>query len=146
MRSASLRSSAPRFVALSFGHSPDVNAWCAALTARSASRAPPLGISAQGLPVKGLSLGKVSPESDSTHSPPMNIRYFASAPCGVSMSVPERLDAEQRLAEAVLEGGAFAHRQHERRGRRRHLDRAEHRAGLAIEARDPGLELLRGVH
>src|SRR5688500_20166078 len=138
MRSPSFLRSAPRFDALSFGHSPDVNALCAALTARSASCAPPRGMAAQGFPVKGLSLGKVSPEIDSTHSPPMNIRYFASAPCGVSMSVPERLDAEQRLAEAVLEGGAFAPRQHERRGRRRHLDRAAHGAGLASGARAAG--------
>jgi hypothetical protein len=39
------------------------------------------------LPVKGLSLGKVSPERDSTHSPPMNIRYLASVAVGVSIAI-----------------------------------------------------------
>src|SRR5688572_4772645 len=74
-RSASRRSRAPRFDAVSRGHSPEVNAACAARTARSASAAVPRGINAHGSPRYGLSLSKTSPEPASIHSPPTYIRY-----------------------------------------------------------------------
>jgi hypothetical protein len=53
IRSPSLRSSAPRWVAVISGQGPEVNAACAALMALSASCALPRAISAQGSPVKG---------------------------------------------------------------------------------------------
>src|SRR5688572_19631975 len=85
MRSPSLRKSAPRCVALSFGQSPSVNALCAARTARSTSSAPPRGINAHGFPAYGLSVSKVWPEAASVHSPPMNILYFVNDAVAVSM-------------------------------------------------------------
>src|SRR3970282_2980556 len=54
--------------------------------------------------------------------------------------------AEQSLAEAMLDRRALAHRQHERRVRRRHLDGAEYRAGLAVEPGHPRLKLCRGMN
>ena len=47
-----------RCVAVIFGHGPEVSALCAARTARSTSSALPLGMSAHGSPVYGLSLSK----------------------------------------------------------------------------------------
>ena len=73
IRSPSRRSSAPRRDAVSAGHSPDVNARCAARTARSTSSAVPRGMSAQGVARNGSSLSKWSRELASTHCPPMNI-------------------------------------------------------------------------
>jgi hypothetical protein len=78
-RSPSLRSSAPRFDAVSAGHSPEVKARCAARTARSTSSAVPRGMSAHGVARKGSSLSKWSRELASTHCPPMNIWYLARA-------------------------------------------------------------------
>jgi hypothetical protein len=72
-RSPRRRSSAPRFEAVSFGQSPEVNALCAAFTARSTSSTAQRGISAHGLPVYGLSVSKNSPEAESVQRPPITV-------------------------------------------------------------------------
>src|SRR4029077_19058426 len=78
-RSPSLRRRAPRCEAVSFGHGPDVNAVCAALTARSTSSAVHRGISAHGLPVYGLSVSKNWPDAESTQCPAMWVWYLTSS-------------------------------------------------------------------
>src|SRR5205809_6706736 len=76
-RSPSLRRSAPRCDAVSFGQGPLVKAACAARTARSTSSAVQRGISAQGLPVYGLSVSKHSPDTESTHCPAITVLYVS---------------------------------------------------------------------
>src|SRR5215475_8515844 len=103
-RSPSRRSRAPRFDAVSFGHSPDVNALWAAFTARSTSSAVQRGISAQGLPVYGLSVSKNWPEAESVQPPPITVWYLVSEAiyfgCSVHLQVDVRLKADTTAAGA----------------------------------------------
>src|SRR5579871_5954292 len=61
MRSPSLYSSRPRCVGVMVAHGPDVNARCAARTARSTSSEVALGTRVQTLPVNGSMLSKYAP-------------------------------------------------------------------------------------
>src|SRR5437899_2119325 len=63
-------------------------AFCAAATARSASSGVATGISAMTSPVAGLMSGAVSPEEESTHSPPTNICPFFTV---VAMALPSSI-------------------------------------------------------
>src|SRR5262245_33498792 len=75
MRSASLFMSRPRSAALILGQGPDSNALRAALTARSTSALSPAAAWQMVSPVVGFSVGKVLPETESTHLPPMSIGW-----------------------------------------------------------------------
>src|ERR1700687_1135508 len=108
IRSPSLRSSAPRCVAVSLGQSPSVKALCAARAARSTSAGPARGMSAHGFPVYGLTLSKVAPEAASTHSPPMNILYFVSDAVAVSINSPQFKKRRADLAGVAAGEGVDA--------------------------------------
>src|SRR6516165_5357717 len=72
IRSASLLSSRPRSEAFILRHGPSSNAFRAALTARSMSALSPSATWQMVSPVAGLSVGKVLPETLSSHLPPMS--------------------------------------------------------------------------
>src|SRR5690348_1256326 len=71
IRSASLSSSRPRSAALIFGHGPSSNALRAALTAKSTSALSPSATWQMVSPVAGLRVGKVLPDTLSSHLPPI---------------------------------------------------------------------------
>src|SRR5207244_11611841 len=71
MRSASRLSRRPRSEAFIFGQGPSSNALRAALTARSTSALSPSATWQMVSPVAGLIVGKVLPDTLSSHLPPM---------------------------------------------------------------------------
>ena len=87
--SASLRSSSMRSLGV-FQRHPS-HAVRADATARSTSSAVPRGTSAITSPVEGLSTSIVSPDDESTNSPPMNILCWVAATLMVTL-LPERKD------------------------------------------------------
>src|SRR5262249_40556064 len=71
IRSASLFMSRPRSAPLIFGQGPSSNALRAAFTARSTSALSPSATWQMVSPVAGLTVGKVLPDSLSSHLPPI---------------------------------------------------------------------------
>src|SRR5262245_33139758 len=115
MASASLLMSRPRSEALIFGQGPSSNALRAAATARLTSSLSPSATWQMTSPVAGLVVGKVLPETLSTHLPPISIGWSLTlggftvlglSAVFVAMEIPPDWKHAMKLA---LEWGKLSH-------------------------------------